>query len=94
MIIKVAALTVSEKSSNTSSFLAEQFNEGQFIYLVDIINKTVFSNIFYYILTLTKNASLIITDFLVTIYKTEQPGPASLCRGLAMLENDLNLICM
>ena len=45
------------------------------------------------ILTSTKNASLIITDFLAMIYKNEQPRTASLCRGWAMLENDLNLIC-
>ena len=45
------------------------------------------------ILTSTKNASLIITDFLAMVYKNEQPRTASLCRGWAMLENDLNLIC-
>ena len=44
------------------------------------------------ILTSTKNASLIITDFLAMIYKNEQPRTASLCRGWAMLENDFNLI--
>ena len=33
------------------------------------------------ILTSTKNASLIITDFLVMIYKNEQPRTASLCSG-------------
>ena len=43
-----------------------------------------------YILTSTKNASLIITDFLAMIYKNEQPRTASLCRGWAMLENDFN----
>ena len=37
------------------------------------------------ILTSTKNASLIITDFLAMIYKNEQPHTASLCRGWAML---------
>ena len=46
-----------------------------------------------FILTSTKNASLIITDFLAMIYKNEQPPTASLCRGWAMLKNDLNLIC-
>ena len=46
-----------------------------------------------YILTSTKNASLIITAFLAMIYKNEQPSTASLCRGWAMLENDFNLIC-
>ena len=45
------------------------------------------------ILTSTKNASLIITDFLAMIYKNEQPRTAILCRGWAMLENDINLIC-
>ena len=45
------------------------------------------------ILTSTKNASLIITDFLAMIYKNEQPRTASLCRGWAMLENEFNLIC-
>ena len=45
------------------------------------------------ILTSTKNASLIITDFLVMIYKNEQPRTASLCRGWEMLENDFDLIC-
>ena len=45
------------------------------------------------ILTSTKNASLIITDFLAMIHKNEQPRTASLCRGWAMLENDFNLIC-
>ena len=45
------------------------------------------------ILTSTKNASLIITDFLAMIYKHEEPRTASLCRGWAMLENDFNLIC-
>ena len=44
------------------------------------------------ILTSTKNASLVITDFLAMIYKNEQPRTATLCRGWAMLENDLNLI--
>ena len=47
----------------------------------------------WFILTSTKNASLIITDFLAIIYKTEQSRTASLCRGYAMLENDFNLIC-
>ena len=46
-----------------------------------------------YILTSTKNASLIITDFLAMIYKNEQPCTVSVCRGWAMLENDFNLIC-
>ena len=46
-----------------------------------------------YILTSTKNASLIITDFIAMIYKNKQPRTASLCRGWAMLENDFNLIC-
>ena len=45
------------------------------------------------IVTSTKNASLIITDFLAMIYKNEQPRAASLCRGWAMFENDFNLIC-
>ena len=45
------------------------------------------------ILTSTKNASLLITDFFAMIYKNEQPRTASLCRGWAMLENGLNLIC-
>ena len=47
----------------------------------------------HYILTSTKNASLIITDFLAMIYKNEKPRTASLCRGWAMLENDFNFIC-
>ena len=47
----------------------------------------------YNILASTKNASLIITDFLAMIYKNEQPRTASLCRGWAMLDNDFNLIC-
>ena len=46
-----------------------------------------------HILTSTKNASLIITNFLAMLYKNEQPRTASLCRGWAMLENDFNLIC-
>ena len=46
-----------------------------------------------YILTSTKNASLIITDFLAMVYKNEQPRTASLCRGWTMLENYFNLIC-
>ena len=45
------------------------------------------------ILTSTKNASLIITDFSAMIYKNEQPRTASLCKGWAILENDFNLIC-
>ena len=45
------------------------------------------------ILTSTKNASLIITDFLAMIHKNEQPHTASLCRGWVMFENDFNLIC-
>ena len=45
------------------------------------------------ILTSTKNASLIITDFLAMIKENEQLRTASLCRGWAMLENDFNLIC-
>ena len=45
------------------------------------------------ILTSTKNASLIITDFLAMIKENEQRRTASLCRGWAMLENDFNLIC-
>ena len=45
------------------------------------------------ILTSTKNASHIITDFLVMVYKSEQPRTVSLCVGWAMLENDFNLIC-
>ena len=40
-------------------------------------------------LTSTKNASIIITDFLAMIYQNEQPRTAS----LAMLENDFKLIC-
>ena len=44
-------------------------------------------------LTSTKKASLIITDFLAMIYKSEQPRTASLCRGWAIFENDFNLIC-
>ena len=47
----------------------------------------------FYILTSTKNASLIITEFLAMVYKNEKPRTASLCRGRAMLENDLNFIC-
>ena len=46
-----------------------------------------------HILTSTKNASLIITDFLAMIYKNEQPRTASLCRGWAIVEIDFNLIC-
>ena len=46
-----------------------------------------------HILTSTKNASLIITDFLAMIKENEQRRTASLCRGWAMLENDFNLIC-
>ena len=45
------------------------------------------------ILTSTKNASLIITDFLAMIKENEQRRTASLCRDWAMLENDFNLIC-
>ena len=45
------------------------------------------------ILTSTKNASLIITDFLAMICKNEQPRTASLCRGWAMLGKGFNLIC-
>ena len=45
------------------------------------------------ILTSTKNASLIITDFLAMIKEKEQRRTASLCSGWAMLENDFNLIC-
>ena len=41
-----------------------------------------------YILTSTKNASLIITDFLAMIIENAQRHTASLCRGWAMLEND------
>ena len=44
------------------------------------------------ILTSTKNASLIITDFLAMVYKNEEPRTASLFRGWAMLEYDFNLI--
>ena len=46
-----------------------------------------------YILTSTKNASLIITDFLAMIKENEQRRTDSLCRGWAMLENDFNLTC-
>ena len=46
-----------------------------------------------HILTSTKNASLIMTDFVAMMYKNEQSRTASLCRGWAMLENDFNLIC-
>ena len=42
------------------------------------------------ILTSTKNASLIITDFSAMIYKNEQPRTASLCRGWPILKNDFN----
>ena len=52
-----------------------------------------FFNDFDHILTSTKNASLIITDFLVVIKENEQRRTSSLCRGWAMLENDFNLIC-
>ena len=45
------------------------------------------------ILPSTKNASLIITDFLAMVYKNEHPRTASLCRGCAMLKNDFNMIC-
>ena len=45
------------------------------------------------ILTSTKNATLIITDFLAVIKENEQRRTASLCGGWAMLENDFNLIC-
>ena len=45
------------------------------------------------ILTPTKNASLIITDFLAMVYRNEQLRTASLCRGWTMLVNDFNLIC-
>ena len=52
-------------------------------------NKT-FTNIHsIYILKSTKNALLIITDFLAMIYKNEQPRFTSLIRGRTMLENDL-----
>ena len=50
-------------------------------------------NDFKTILTSTKNASLIVTDFLAMIDENEQPRTASLCRGWAMLENDFILIC-
>ena len=54
--------------------------------------ETLFINIILYnILTSTKNASLIITDFLAMVYKNEQSRNASLYRGWAMLENDFNL---
>ena len=57
-------------------------------------NGTVeFFNKFFIYNESTKNATLIITDFLVMIYKNEHPCTASLCRGWAMLENDFNLIC-
>ena len=49
--------------------------------------------LFLYILTSTKNASLIIPDFLAMKHKNGQTHTASLCRGWAMLENDFNLIC-
>ena len=45
------------------------------------------------ILTSTKKASLIITDFLAVIKENEQRRTSSLCRGWAMFENDFNLIC-
>ena len=45
------------------------------------------------ILTSTKNASLIITDFLAMVKENGQWRTASLCRGWAVLENDFNLIC-
>ena len=45
------------------------------------------------ILTSTKDASLIITDFLAMICKNEQPRTGYLCRGLAMLKNDFKLKC-
>ena len=45
------------------------------------------------ILTLTKNASLLSTDFLAMIYKNEQPRTTFLCRACSMLESDFNLIC-
>ena len=48
---------------------------------------------YLHILTSTKNASLIITDFLAVIKENEQRCNASLCRGWAMSENDFNLIC-
>ena len=48
---------------------------------------------YFHLLTSTKNAPIIITDFLATIYKKEQPRIASLCRGWAILKNDFNLIC-
>ena len=48
---------------------------------------------FQYILTSTKNASLIITDFLAMIKENEQRLTAYSCRGWTMLENDFNLIC-
>ena len=50
-------------------------------------------SVLFAIMMSTKNASLIITDFLAMIYKNEQPRTASLCRGWGMLENDFNLIC-
>ena len=46
------------------------------------VSKRRENNVFArYILTSTKNASLIITDFLAMVYKNEQPRSASLCRG-------------
>ena len=65
-------------------------------YNLDIMRQSaclVFNPITVYILTSTKNASLIITDFLAMIYKNEQPHTASLCRGWMTLENDFNFIC-
>ena len=46
-----------------------------------------------YILKSTKNASLLITDFLAMMYKNEQPRTRYLCRGWAMLVNDFKLKC-
>ena len=48
---------------------------------------------FGYILTSTKNASLIISDFLAVTHKNEQPRTAYLCKDWTRLENDINLTC-
>ena len=61
--------------------------------VLDFVGRYKMYDVCVYILTSTKKASFIITDFLAMIYKNEKPCTASLCRGLAMLENDFNLIC-
>ena len=77
------------KATTKQQYLIMESNYGLysvFSLFNEIMNKR-------YILTSTKNASLIITDFLAMIKENEQRRTDSLCRGWAMLENDFNLTC-